>query len=82
MSLDPNPVFRKAIVPWYETKGVCYTLAAFMTVVLLFGVAGVSVAGSEPAYRGHIMLPVLLIILSIVVIISCISQIVSLADED
>lgn len=74
MSLDPNPVFRKVIVPWYETKEVCYSLIIFMTIVLLFGGTGVSVALVNPGYHTYLWVPLLLIILSLVVIVSCIRQ--------
>jgi len=77
MSLDPNPVFRKVIVPWYETKEVCYTLIIFMTLVLLFGGTGVSVALMTPSYHTYLWVPLLLIILSLVVIISSIRQLIS-----
>lgn len=78
MSLDPNPVFRKVIVPWYDTKEVCYTLIAFMTLVLLFSGTGISVALVNPAYQAYLWVPLLLIILSLVVIFSCIRQLISL----
>ncbi|MFA6011585.1 MAG: hypothetical protein WC799_16475 [Desulfobacteraceae bacterium] len=77
MSLDPNPVFRKVIVPWYDTKEVCYTLIIFMTLVLLFSGTGVSVALVSPAYHTYLWVPLLLIILSLVVIFSCIRQLIS-----
>ncbi len=77
MSLDPNPVFRKVIVPWYETKGVCYTLIVFTTLTLLFSGVGVSVALVNPAYNRFVWVPLLLGVLSALVIFSSARQILS-----
>lgn len=74
MSFDTNPVFRKVIVPWYETKGVCWTLIFFMALVVVFGAVGVSVAAGNPGYANFMWVPILLIVLSLVVIISCVRQ--------
>ena len=74
MSLDPNPFFRKAIVPWYESKRVCWGLIVFMTLVLLFGAAGVFVAALNPAYQPYLWVPGLLIVLPLVIIVSSIRQ--------
>ena len=81
MSLDPNPVFRKMIVAWYESEPMCYVLIFFMFLVLLFGVAGVSVAVSNPLYADYIWVPVLLIAFSALIIFSCIFQIMNLYSD-
>ena len=78
MSLDPNPVFRKMIVAWYESEPACYILIFCMFFVLLFGVAGVSVAVSNPRFADYIWIPVLLIAFSVLVIFSCIFKIMNL----
>ena len=70
MRLDPNPVFRKVIVPWYDSEMACLVVIAFMVVVVLFGFAGISVAQDNPLYHDHIWVPILLIIMSGSVIIS------------
>lgn len=77
MSLGPNPVFRKAIVPWYESKRVCWGLLVFMTLVLLFGSAGVYVAAVNPVFLPHMWVPGLLIVMALVVIVSAIRQLLS-----
>jgi hypothetical protein len=77
MSLDPDPIFRKVIVPWYETKGVCWTLIVSMALVLFFGMAGVSVAALTPGYRGFMWVPILLIVLSLMVIVSSVRQLLT-----
>ncbi len=70
MRLDQNPVYRKAIYPWYDTEAACYVLLAFMFFVFLFGIAGISVARGIAAYHSFIWVPYLLIILSSAVILS------------
>ena len=78
MSLDPNPVFRKMIVAWYESEPACYILIFLMFLVLLFGIAGVSVALSNPLYADYLWIPILLIAFSALIIFSCIFQIMNL----
>ncbi|MBU1170927.1 MAG: hypothetical protein KKD44_15310 [Proteobacteria bacterium] len=81
MSLDPNPVFRKMIVAWYESEPTCYIVIVSMLLVLLFGVAGVSVAASDPAYSSYIWVPGLLILFAALIILSCIIQIMNLYSD-
>ncbi len=70
MRLDQNPVFRKVIVPWYDSERVCLVVIAVMVVVVLFGFTGISVAQDNPLYHEHIWVPLLLIVMSGSVIIS------------
>ena len=70
MPLDKNPLFRKVILPWYDTKKVCFTVIVFMLLVLLFGIAGILEAVEKIEYHEHIWVPVLLIVMSAWVIAS------------
>lgn len=70
MQIDDTPLFRKIIVPWYDSEAICLLTIVFMDVVFLFGVAGVSVALSHPAFHTHIWIPILVMVLSGGVIIS------------
>lgn len=81
MSLDPNPVFRKMIVAWYESEPACYIMIVIMFLVLLFGVAGMSVAVSNPAYTDYVWVPAILIVFSALIILSCIFQIMNLYSD-
>lgn len=76
MSLDPNPLFRRIIVPWYDSDAACYGVIGSMLVVLLFGVAGIFVVRAEPAYRPHLWVPVLLSVLSAAALLSTIVRLV------
>jgi len=70
MPSDKNPVFRKAIIPWYHSKTAYFVVIFFMLQVLLFGIAGISVARNFSQYSGYIWLPILLVALSGTLIIS------------
>ena len=70
MRLDQNPVFRKVIVPWYDSETACFTLMAIMGVVFLFGLVGLSVARETPDHHDHIWVPISLLLMSGGVIIS------------
>jgi hypothetical protein len=70
MRLDPNPSFRKIIAPWYDSDALCYAVIALMLVVFFFGLAGISVARSQPSFSGHIWVPLLLSALSLWVIVT------------
>ncbi|MFO7997364.1 MAG: hypothetical protein R6U86_00090 [Bacteroidales bacterium] len=58
------PVFRKSILPWYDTNTACILALILMAAVMLFGVEGVRMSGKTEAYREHVWVPVLLIVLS------------------
>jgi len=70
IQLDPNPVFRKVIVPWYDSETFCIGLIVFMVAVILLGLAGISVAHEKMEYRDYIWVPVFLVVMSSIVIIS------------
>ena len=70
MPLDQNPLFRKVIVPWYDTEKACYTVIGFMSIVFLFGIAGILEAAEKTEYNEYIWVPVLLVAMSTVVIVS------------
>ncbi|MFC1815170.1 hypothetical protein ACFL0M_04340 [Thermodesulfobacteriota bacterium] len=70
MRLDQNPVFRKVIVPWYDSDAACFIVIICMGFVLLFGFAGFSVAREEAGYHAHIWVPALLVAMCAGVIVS------------
>lgn len=70
MRLDPNPSFRKVIVPWYDSESICVAVIILMIFVFLFSMVGVSLAISQDTSRPHIWVPVLLLFLSAFVIVS------------
>lgn len=64
MRIDPNPVFRKSIVPWYDSEAVCIGVIVFMLIVFLFGSFGISVARENVEYHGYVWIAVLLVVMS------------------
>ncbi|MBW2569538.1 MAG: hypothetical protein JRD93_10675 [Deltaproteobacteria bacterium] len=70
MSFNQNPLFRKIIIPWYDSEMVCFIMIAFMFFVLIFSVTGILVAYEKVEYSEHIWLPIILVIMSGLVIVS------------
>ena len=70
MRIDQNPLFRKVIVPWYDSEAACSIVIFFMFLVFLFGFAGISAARENIAYHELVWVPVLLVVMSGGVIIS------------
>ena len=65
MPRDKAPVFRRAIIPWYDSDRVCWIVVGFMLTIAVFSTAGLFAALEEPAYRNYVWLPALLLLLSI-----------------
>lgn len=70
MRLDQNPVYRKVIVPWYDSEIACLVLIGFLFVVFLFGFIGISVAIDKSAYGAYVWIPIALVVMSGGIIIS------------
>ena len=65
-----DPVFRKAVIPWYRSSKMCVFAIIFMIAVFFFGIAGISVARESEAYNGYVWIPALLVATSAIMIIS------------
>jgi hypothetical protein len=70
MRIDQNPLFRKVIVPWYDSLSACYAVIFFMVLVFLFGFAGISASRENLTFHEHVWVPALLVLMSGGVIIS------------
>ncbi|MBF0117323.1 MAG: hypothetical protein HQK79_00690 [Desulfobacterales bacterium] len=70
MQIDPNPVFRKIIIPWYDLDSLCFVQIFFMDMVMLFGIAGISAAYDQTDFYNYIGVPILLVSSSLGVMIS------------
>ena len=77
MPTDNSPVFRKAIIPWYHSKLAYGATIAFMLLVLLFGLAGISVAREHLQFSDYIWVPIVLVVLSGGVILLNIIRLIS-----
>ncbi|MDH3720472.1 MAG: hypothetical protein C0611_14150 [Desulfobacteraceae bacterium] len=76
MRIDQNPLFRKTIIPWYDSEAVCIGVIVFMLIVFFFGVIGISVARGNAEYHGHVWMAVLLVVMSGGVIFSTVSRLI------
>lgn len=70
MLYDQNPVHRKLITPWYDSRMVCLVVILSMLLVFLFALVGVFLAWENSLYLKMIWLPALLALLSGIVILS------------
>ena len=64
MRIDQNPLFRKTIIPWYDSEVVCIGVIVFMLIVFFFGVIGISVARENAEYHGYVWIAVFLVVMS------------------
>jgi hypothetical protein len=76
MRYDRKPVYRKLIVPWYDSETVCFIVIVFMLLVFLFSLAGVSVARDNTQHNAHLWLPILLVLLSGSVVITTVIRLI------
>ncbi len=76
MPTNKNPVFRKAIIPWYNSKTVYIIVIVFMLLVFLSALAGISVASEYPAYNGYVWVPIILLVLSAGIIITTMARLI------
>jgi len=79
--MEQNPVFRKIIVAWYDSETACIIVIITMLLVLLFGIAGASVASAIPTYNDYIWLPVTLITLCTFIIFSAVFRLMRLYSD-
>lgn len=63
-------MFRKVIYPFYDSEAACITIIIIMLIILIFSIAGISVAREEPQYNDYIWVPVTLLTMSAVILIS------------
>ena len=70
MRLNSKPVYRKVILPWYDSEPLCICVVVLMLLVLLFSISGISVAGGNSVWGGYMWVPILLAGLSAWVLFS------------
>jgi hypothetical protein len=76
MPADKNPVFRKAVIPWYNSTTAHIIVVLFMLVVILFAAAGLAVARENPDYQGYIWVPALLLAMSVAIIATAVIRLI------
>ena len=76
MPSEKSPVFRKPVIPWYQSKTAYSFTIAFMLVVFFVGLVGISVTREYEAYNGYLWLPAILVISSGCMIITNIIRLI------
>jgi hypothetical protein len=76
MPANKNPVFRKAVIPWYKSTSAYIIMIIFMLVVFFFALAGISVAREFPEYQGYVWVPAVLIAMSAGIIITTTARLI------
>ncbi len=71
-----NPVFRKAVIPWYNSKTAYIIVLVFLLLVFLFAMVGISVSREDPAYNGYVWVPLILLVLSAGIIVTTIARLI------
>ena len=76
MPSQKNPVFRKAIIPWYNSTTVYIIVLIIMLLVLFFAISGISVSQESSEYRGYVWVPVLLLAMTAAIIITTAARLI------
>lgn len=69
MKLEDNPVFRKKIVPWYDSLIVAAIRLAIAAAVFGFSTIGIQVVRQTPSFAAFLWVPSLLAGLSAILLI-------------
>jgi hypothetical protein len=76
MHSNKNPVFRKAVIPWYNSTTAYIIVIVFLLLVFLFAMVGISVSREDPAYNGYFWVPIILLVLSAGIVITTIARLI------
>ena len=76
MAADKNPVFRKAVIPWYKSTSAYIIMIMFMLLVFFFALAGISVAREFPEYQRYVWVPAVLLAMSAGIIIATTTRLI------
>jgi Kef-type K+ transport system membrane component KefB len=76
MPSDKNPVFRKVIIPWYNSTTVYIIVLIIMLLVLIFAMAGISVSRENSEYHRYVWVPALLLMITAVIIITTTARLI------
>lgn len=72
----PDPVFRKAVIPWYKSTSAYIIMIMFMLLVFFFALAGISVAREFPEYQEYVWVPTVLLAMSAGIIITTTTRLI------
>ena len=61
---DQSPLFRRVMLPWYDTDIACMLTGLFLLLVFWFALACISVANETPDSGRYVWVPTALLVLS------------------
>jgi hypothetical protein len=64
MRIEQNLIYRKTIVPWYDSEAGCIILLVAMGLILLFAISGIYVSHETVEYKTYGWVAKLLTMLS------------------
>lgn len=76
MSIEQGNVYRKKVVPWYDSDPTCIISIFFLFFIFLFGIMGIIEATDNIETKAYIWVPILLTVLSGFVFISIIIRLI------
>jgi len=76
MPSEKNPVFRKAIIPWYNSTTVYTIVLIIMLLMLFFAIAGLSVSQEKAEFRRYVWIPALLLAMIAAIIITTTARLI------
>ncbi len=65
-----KPVYRRLILPWYDSAIVCFATLLFAGFILFVGYLGIHTAYETTDYRQYVWIPGLLIAMDVVLFVS------------
>lgn len=71
-----SPLFRRVIIPWYDTEPVCFFTLFFSAIIVIFSLAGIYEANTTPEFQPYIWVPIFLLIMGIAVFISTLIRLI------
>jgi Na+/H+ antiporter NhaC len=76
MPSDKNPVFRKVIIPWYNSTTIYIIVLIIMLLVLFFAMAGISVSTESAEYHRYVWVPATLLVMTAAIIIATVARLI------
>lgn len=77
MKLNKSPLFRRVIIPWYDSDLFCLVISIFAAYVFYFSTVGIGVALEHQQYQRYRWVPLTLMFLSGVLLVANLFRIVS-----
>jgi hypothetical protein len=65
MKIHSNPIYRKAIIPWYDSDLFCIITLILLFLVFYFGLTGIWAAAETPDYQAYVWVPAVLALTSL-----------------